>query len=240
LLKIFLDDIDQNVEHTYYLVTELISIFSYVHNVAYIPVGSSSDNYRGDLQLRDPGITRKKMLNFDLQGVSLVGDWIIFNYPHIITNEQSLLVRLYRKARTAEYFDDSASFLFYYHIIDYPYNNQQNCAEEYIDNFVAQKQPSHVIDLINEVNKDRVFEKEKKDSPLGTYLKFFVRDSIAHIVRNPRNAIKAHNLNIDCFNQSKHLSNLNPLMREIARNKMMYKHEFNIQCESDILQITIA
>ena len=58
----------------------------------------------------------------DRQSCTVAGDAIIaYECPRIDDEHKSNLVRLYRIARAEEYVNPISAFLYYYHIIDYPY-----------------------------------------------------------------------------------------------------------------------
>jgi len=234
--------IDKNEEQTYQIITELISIFSYVLDKGFIIQDSMHDMFCGKLCDRQPGCSQKRMLNVDVETNKLSNYILIGKCPNINTDHKSSLVRLYRLARVEEYVNKISSFLFYYHILDYHKKGKSNIAATFINSFeIRNDLATHIIDDIKSINNNRVFDKQYNhdnptvDNKLGNYIKFKVRDSVGHIVRRPNT--NAHNLKIDSFAQAKHFHQLVGLMRNMARTKLEEVHEFNQCCDEETLSI---
>lgn len=241
-------DIYRNNEVTYALITELISAFSFSKNRAFIidTFSSNHDQYRGKLTDREPGVTRKRMMQIDFKSENLAGDLgITAHLPKIENNNetQSNLARLYRLGRAEEYVNFISSFLFYYHIIDHPCDAWQNVkgesvAAKYINSFCLGTTEQHHKTLIDHVNNNRVFDKNsvtgqtQNQGELGNYIKDKVRHSVGHIIRHEWH--DAHGLIIDSFEQNAHFYYLKELLRTIARDKLKKHHGFENYCGEDI------
>lgn len=236
--------INRTPESTYNTITELVSLWSYSHDCGFIVRGSSSDKFLGDLVDRRPGVSQKKMLSKDFRtDILSIELQVCMKLPLIVTPLQSNIVRLYRLARTAEYFDPIASFLYYFHIIDYPLeaDAKKGISIQYIDKFRSTvSQGSQEQTFIDLILKDRVFDKTKSNAndtnfSLGEYITSKVRGSVAHIVRYDYN--DAANLEIDSFGQMSHFYHLLRIMKPIARYKMNAEYSFNVYCGKDILYL---
>lgn len=224
-------------EKTYFLVTELVSLLSYSLDKSFFIRESFSDGYRGNLTDRNPGCSAVRMMQDDIEVSAFQpGFPPIKCLPRIDTKEQSNLIRLYRMAKTLEHVNPISSFLFYFHILDYPIKNaDERIAANYINNFSQENADENIADSIKKINGNRVFEKNSSDSSalnmhydgsFGDYIEKKVRDSVGHIVRYDKNS--AHDLVIASFEQNAHFVMLNRLMREIARHKLDNNHGFNI------------
>lgn len=239
--------IQNNIEVTYALMSELVSVFSFARDKAFIidSFSSCSDQFRGNLADRKPGVERKRMMQVDFASNSLAGDFGIAGYcPKIEAEDQGNLARLYRLARVEEYVNFISSFLFYYHIIDhpclgYPEKGSESIARKYINDFCSKNHDQYYQAIIEKVNNNRVFDKinneNRIDDQLGTYIKDKVRHSVSHIIRDKKH--DAHSLIIDSFEQNAHFYYLKELMRYIARDKLENHHGFNNYCEQDTLYV---
>jgi hypothetical protein len=162
--------------------------------------------------------------------------------PLIDTNEKSNLAKLYRMARSLEYINPISSFLFYFHILDYPIvSSDEGIAASYINKFCRENMDS---DLLSEINADRVFEKNNSDDSLvnkyydgsiGEYIEKKVRGSVGHIVRYEKSS--AHELVIDSFEQNAHFGKLNRFLRDMARYKLDSDHGFDVHANSEIFRL---
>lgn len=227
-----------DVEKTYSLITEFVSLLSYSLEKAFFVRESASDDYRGNLADRKPGCSAIRMMRYDIEiSAFQVGLPPIKCLPKIDTKSQSLLARLYRMAKALERINPISSFLFYFHILDYPIKDggKTGIASDYINKFSQENEDKDIADLIGKVNDSRVFEKQnsdnlikdkKYDGSLGDYFEKKVRGSVGHIVRFESN--DAHDLVIDSFEQSTHFWMLNDLMHTMARHKLDNNHGFNI------------
>lgn len=228
-----------NVEETYFLISEFISLLSYSLDKSFLLRDSGSDSYRGDLLNRRPAVGVARMHRYDIESSAFQSGFpIIKCLPKIDTKEQSNLARLYRIAKTSEHINPISSFLFYFHILDFPIENcDTGIAASYINKFYQENKDKNIADAIIEINQNRVFEKngsdgsfinKNYDDSLGDYIEKKVRGSVGHIVRYDKSS--AHDLIVDSFEQSAHFNMLNRLMREIARHKLDNAHHFNIDC----------
>lgn len=237
-------NIKTNKEDTYAIISELISAFCFSRDKAFIidSMSSLSDQFRGMLVERNPGVKKRRMMNVDYESNSLAGDAAITaNCPKIETPHQSNLARLYRLGKAEEYVNFISSFLFYYHIIDYPWSvdscKQINGAAKYIDKFCSRPQDEYHQSLINNVESNLVFNKNDiDDCTLGKYIVNKVRHSVAHIIRYEN--CNAHNLIIDSLDQNNHFYHLKELMRVIARDKLQNHHGFDQYLEESDLSIS--
>lgn len=231
-------DIKTNKEDAYDLISELMSVFSFAKDKAFIidSFSSGSDQFRGELAHREPGAIRRRMMQVDFENNAFAGDLGITAYcPKVETEDQSNLVRLYRLGRNEEYVNFISSFLFYYHIIDfpcdaYPYKEKESVACKFINDFCKKNHDKCHETLINNVNMNRVFEKysenkSMKDDRLGAHIKNKVRHSVGHIIREEKHG--AHGLIIDSFEQNDHFYHLKELMRSIVRDKLENHHGFS-------------
>ncbi len=238
-----------DVEQTYELITELVSIFSYALDKGFIVGKDMSDTFRGQLEKRQPMILQKKMLNLDITSTLIENLGIVYEFPNIDTYHKSNLVRLYRLARIDEYVNKISSFLFYYHILDYSENDDKSKAREFINLFVERESlGDHVIKNIKSINNNRVFEKQgvnsnisdndkskSHDDTLGEYIRSKVRNSVGHIIRKAN--AKAHDLKIDSFEQNSHFRELISLMKIMARAKLEEQHGFDKCCDEKNLHV---
>lgn len=237
-----------NVENTYFLITEFVSLLSYALDKSFFVRESASDNFRGNLVDRMPGSSAIRSMRYDIEVSAFqAGFPLIKCLPRIDTNEQSNLSRLYRMARALEHINPISSFLFYFHILDYPMENSgTGIAASYINKFSQENTDEGVADLIKKINGNRVFEKSNSDIPiinkkydgsLGDYIEKKVRGSVGHIVRYNSNS--AHDLVIDSFGQSNHFAILNCLMRDISRYKLDHNHGFSIDGYNEVFTLTV-
>ena len=212
--------IAHSVEETYNIITEMVSVLSYTMDKAFIIHGHIFDQFHGQLSARKPGYSQRRMLQHNEGYASNV---LYFPpFPVIETEWLSNLIRMYRLAKTEEHINNISSFLFYYHILDYKgENNAASGAADVIESFRMKDQDSRISKLIEAVNDNRAFAQQNtgnEQESLGKYIQCKVRNSIAHIIREPNKG--AHNIKIDSFAQTRHLSELVDLMRVIARDKL--------------------
>lgn len=236
-----------NVYNTYFLVTEFVSLLSYALDKSFFIRESASDSFRGNLIDRMPGSSAIRMMRYDIEVSAFQeGFPLIKCLPRIDTNEQSNLARLYRMARTLEHINPISSFLFYFHILDYPMGNSgTGIAASYINKFSQENTDEGVADSIKKINGNRVFEKRNSDIPiinkkydgsLGDYIEKKVRGSVGHIVRYDSNSV--HDLVIDSFEQNDHFWMLNRLLHDIVRYKLDNNHGFNVDGTNEIFMLS--
>lgn len=229
---------EKNAEYTFEIMSELVSVLAYARDSGFILRGWCHDQYRGDLAVKQTGIFQFKMLLMDRQSCSHAGNAIItYQCPYIDDEHKTNLVRLYRIARAEEYVNPISAFLFYYHIIDYPYlSSPKHVFSDYINQFERGCNDSVVKKKIEAINADRVFEKQnskpdKYDRSLGSYIDMKVRDSVGHIIRHEYN--NAVNLRIDSLTQGGHFYQLVNFMRSVARHKLNTIHKFDAYCDEN-------
>ncbi len=198
---------------------------------------SSNDRFHGNLTDKKPGCSAIRMMRHDIEVSAFqTGLPPIKCLPRIDGKKQSNLARLYRMARALEHINPISSFLFYFHILDYPIkDDDKGIAADYINQFSQENEDKNIADSIAQINDNRVFEKNNQDNQImnknydgsfGEYIEKKVRGSVGHIVRYDSNS--AHDLVIDSFEQNTHFGMLNRLMHEMARYKLDNNHAFNI------------
>jgi len=224
-------------EYTYEIISELISLFLFALEQKFI-IGTTNWNLapvsleeeKGYLLERS--LVPNKVSNIHGNPLSFV------NLPLIASDEQKTLVRLYRFATAITGVDNIPSFLYFFHILDYSKDDPKGDAVRFINHFVesADAAKTYPFELIELINNDRVFEIKKDgakyDGTLGMYLKFKVRDSVAHIIRYPK--YMAKNLEMDTYKDIRHFAKLIELMKIMSRHKISHEHNLVQHCDRSV------
>lgn len=130
---------------------------------------------------------------------------------NVENNEQAQLISLFNQAKSNQNY--CFKLLFFWHSLVYP-NKDEKSAIGFI-NSNLEKADNFYLNYIK--NKPLFSKNGKIDSTVGNYIKHGVRNSIAHIIRNDNKAIS---LELENYEQIKHINALNHILEDISKYRI--------------------
>lgn len=218
----------KSLNETYDLMTEFLSAFAYATDSRIIPHPGLSSPIEG-VPLEKINITYGQRRSINAEELM---DEICY-IPPLKTKEQINLARLYREANAVNnvYFQ----ILLYWHTLVYPSKNDDH-AVAFIDDIDKDlpKQISWLADSLKRIKSNPVFSKDKKISTsLGNYMKNGIKHSISHIVRQEEWGVA---LELDSFEQSRHLYDVATFLKAACRQRLDTKYRMNAPHELAVFQ----
>jgi len=141
----------------------------------------------------------------------------IYFISNITNEEQSHLISLYRQAQCNE--NECFKALFFWHTLVYP-NSDESLAVNFINRNIDK-----AYDLqVNHIKNNPIFSKDGKiNTTIGDYIKNGVRHSIAHIIRDKKDAVS---LKMENWEQVQHIATIASILKDISRYRI--ENEFGV------------
>ncbi len=174
-----------------YCIANFTPIYSTTHNAKLHEIQYKTDK------------TRSLNANLNLSDIYFIAN--------IENEEQSQLVSLFSQA----YCNENVYFklLFYWHVLVYP-GSDDSCAVNFINDNIDKIEDYQ----IKFISSNPIFAKSKKiEKTLGDYIKYGIRHSIAHIIRNKSDSVS---LILEDWEQIRHIATIARILEGLARFKI--------------------